>query len=331
MPRAWLRQAIRPEALEWLERACDVQKHPLCDGDAHPCRTPRGACAMKLHQEEGLIAVCGLSSTRCHDERIEPDDAFLLEFDDRSCLPMLQRSLGLPQRPARQGDVWQLGEHLFGQTRVGFVFAPKPHSDSTRFILEHTNGRDRPRVVLVFDRRDLPPEADWKGETSWMALSDATPSHDSLVFDLFDLRERYAPGSTQGHELWPRFLVCADPQHDAFWYAGQRLELPQDARRLLTLLLMHPRQRLSRQVLLPRLFPSHFSGRVDLHKLGEKLRKGMVRLRESFAVLQPRDGVSLDPFGTERSLDDTAGGYWIDVRADQIRWLSSPSADLADL
>lgn len=333
MPRAHFREEIGEPGLAWLERTRTAHGVPFVVCDSYPCLTAaEPGCRMRILQERGaLVAVCSVAPGECGDEPLVAPDHVRVHVTHDTLVPLLQRALRLEQRWEAGLEVLHLGERRFGTTTVHFVLVPRPDSPVARNELDQAARADPDRVLvaLAFHRRDVPAAPSIEGHRlQWMALSDAAPTPDGLALDLTGLWDVFAPGEDPGSEAWPRYLFVADPARASFVYAGRPFGLahrPQ-VQRLLIELLRRPGEWLSRQELLPLVWPEEYQGRdaVQVPAIEKRLRTAVSELRGILEGLQLPAGVDRNPIQNVRAASDTDGGYRIDIRPSRIRWLSPP-------
>ena len=333
MPRAHLREEIGTDALAWLEATRMVHGVPFVARSSYPCLTAaEPGCRMRILQERGaLVAVCSVAPAECDDEPLVAPDNVRVHVSCETLVPLLQRSLRLEQRWEAGLELIHLGERRFGTTAVRFVLVPRPDSPIARNELDQAARADPDRifVALAFHRRDLPASPPVEGRrVQWLAFGDTRPIADGLAFDLTGLWDAFAPNEDPGTEVWPRYLFVADPLRASYRYAGQSFGLahrPQ-VQRLLIELLRRPGEWLSRQELLPLVWPEEYQGpdAVQIPAIEKRLRTAVSELRGILSGLDLPAGVDPDPLENVRSASDTDGGYRLDVRPSSIRWLSYP-------
>jgi hypothetical protein len=333
-PRARLRELVGAEALAALEASGVATRGALGAGEAYPCRCPADAgCAMRLVEEDGLVAVCALAPAECPDERVADEDAVRVHVDATSLGRFLQRAVGLAAAPVReQGGAAFLGERVVGRAEVRVWLVPRPARWLDGGGLDRALDEDPDRVLLALalHRGAIPagaPRRRRNARVAWVPLAEALDL-DRGALDLAETWLAVAPEAELGPELWPRYAVVADPQRSAYWYAGRRLGIDRSptVERLLVALLERAGEWVARSWLIGTLWPDADRERpkpTDV-QLERRLRQLKSDLSAAFVALPPVPGAALDPIENRRLADDAAGSYRLDVARSRVLWRSRP-------
>jgi hypothetical protein len=327
-PRARMRAEIGAEALEIAERVGLLDSTPIADGDDYPCRCPlEDGCAMRVVDEDGLVAVCGRGAS-CSDERLSDADAAWSHASPTTLTPVLQRAARLevaPVTPVR--DVWILGQRSVGATAFRFVLAPRPSRSLHDGTIDRLANEDPNRVLVVLCVGDTPTMPSVPARTHLVPLRDHLHPGDTPTIDLAAVYLASARGTDLRAELWPRYTWVADVQRGRFGYAGASLDLERKVNpaRFLARLLAEPGQWVSRFELACAVWCDKSPSEIDLEDpdTDRNLRSTKAELSQAIKRIDPPAGFPRDPIENLRTRSGDDGGYRIAVEADRVIFLDS--------
>lgn len=331
-----LRAVLGVPLCEDLEAAGLLRREPLQDGDPFPCDERAGTgCSRQVvgDPSTGAVAVCGLDSRQCADERIPPESGYRLVLDEDRVIEAIAEALDLgspPRPPHERGAPIPLGWREFGRARVRFLLVRRAGTELTPFRLQVLAPTEASPVVLVAAHGSAIPSSTRSlcqvPNLEWVFLGeDATLAGGRLTVDLGPWLQRAGlPAVDWGRELFPRRWLVIDLGSGRCFWSGRELRLAgsDKQRELLLALAERPGTALSRRTLQARVWAEDFTPRghatEDVEVLDTRLRQTRLALERAFEDVGAGPPLPRQPVRHRSPHDPSAGSTWLDVPAERV-------------